>query len=275
MSQPTRLSRRNFAALFVLSALILSAPFLGVGAREQGYSSSSTLFAQAQGPAPAAAPARVQDWEPTIRKFEDADKTSPPAPDSIIFTGSSSVVRWSTLVEDMKPLPVVNRAFGGSQFTDVNQYAKRIVVAYRPRAVVIYAGDNDLAANSPKTPESVANDFKQFVQIVRADLPDTWIYVISIKPSKLRWNEWPKMQAANRMMQDFVRTQKRVQYIDVATPMFDAEGNLPVDLFVADGLHPTPKCYAIWTSVIRPVLMKQFGAGTKVSQSRRAMRPAA
>jgi lysophospholipase L1-like esterase len=275
MSQPTRLSRRNFAALFVLSALILSAPFLGVGAREQGYSSSSALFAQAQAPAPPAAPARVQDWEPTIRKFEDADKTNRPTPDSIIFTGSSSIVRWSTLVEDMKPLPVVNRAFGGSQFTDVNQYAKRIVVAYRPRAVVVYAGDNDLAANSPKTPESVANDFKQFVQIVRADLPDTWIYVISIKPSKLRWNEWPKMQAANRMMQDSVSTQKRVQYIDVATPMFDAQGNLPVDLFVADGLHPTPKCYAIWTSVIRPVLMKQFGAGTKVSQSRWAMRPAA
>jgi lysophospholipase L1-like esterase len=261
MSQPTRFSRRNFAILFVLSAL-----FMGVGVRERGF--SSTLFAQAQAPAPAAAPARVQDWEPTIRKFEEADKTNPPAADSIIFTGSSSIVRWSTLAEDMKPLPVVNRAFGGSQFTDVNQYAKRIVVAYRPRAVVIYAGDNDLAANSPKTPESVANDFKQFVQIVRADLPDTWIYVISIKPSKLRWNEWPKMQAANRMMQDFIRTQKRVQYIDVATPMFDAQGNLPADLFVADGLHPTPKCYAIWTSVIRPVLMERFGPGTKVSQNR-------
>jgi lysophospholipase L1-like esterase len=261
MSQPTRLSRRNFAILFVLSAL-----FMGVGVRERGF--SYTLFAQAQAPAPAAAPARVQDWEPTIQKFEEADKTNPPTRDSIIFTGSSSIVRWSTLAEDMKPLPVVNRAFGGSQFTDVNQYAKRIVVAYRPRAVVIYAGDNDLAANSPKTPESVANDFKQFVQIVRADLPDTWIYVISIKPSKLRWNEWPKMQAANRMMQDFIRTQKRVQYIDVATPMFDAQGNLPADLFVADGLHPTPKCYAIWTSVIRPVLMERFGPGTKVSQNR-------
>jgi hypothetical protein len=57
--------------------------------------------------------------------------------------------------------------------------------------------------------------------------------------------------------------------------MFDAQGNLPADLFVADGLHPTPKCYAIWTSVIRPVLMKQFGPGTKVSQSRWVMRPAA
>src|ERR1700722_7118905 len=98
MSQPTRLSRRNFAVLFVLSALVLSAPFLGVGARGQGYS-SSTLFAQA--PAPAAAPARVQDWEPTIRKFEEADKTNRPTPDSIIFTGSSSIVRWSTLAEDM------------------------------------------------------------------------------------------------------------------------------------------------------------------------------
>ncbi len=42
------------------------------------------------------------------------------------------------------------------------------------------------------------------------------------------------------MIQDFARTQKRVEYIDVASPMFDAQGNLPGDLFVADGLHPTP-----------------------------------
>ena len=68
-------------------------------------------------------------------------------------------------------------------------------------------------------------------------------------------------------MQDFIRTQKRVQYIDVASAMFDARGNLPADLFVADGLHPTPKCYALWTSIVRPVLIERFGPGARASQS--------
>jgi len=211
-------------------------------------------------------PAQAQQWESSIRKFEEMDNVNPPKPGVIVFTGSSSIVRWDTLVDDMKPLPIINRAFGGSQYTDVNQFAKRIVNVYKPSAVVVYAGDNDLAEKSPKTPESVAGDVRQFVQIVRADLPDTWIYVLSIKPSKLRWEQWPNMKAANQMIQEFLRTQQRAQYIDVATPMFDAEGSLPRDLFVADGLHPTPKCYAIWTSIIKPVLLKRFGPKANVSQ---------
>lgn len=211
--------------------------------------------------------AQAQVWESSIRKFEENDKVNPPKPGGIVFAGSSSIRFWDTLVADMKPLDVINRGFGGSELSDLNQYAKRIVVAYRPRAVVVYEGDNDLAEGSPKTPETVADDFRQFVQIVHSDLPETWIYVMSIKPSKLRWNEWPKMKAANKLIQDFVKTKQRVQYIDVATPMFDAQGSLPGDLFQPDGLHPTPKCYAIWTSIIKPILLQKFGPTKILSRS--------
>ena len=131
---------------------------------------------------------------------------------------------------------------------------------------MVYEGDNDLASTSPKTPEMVADGFRQFAQIVRGDLPDTWIYFISIKPSKLRWNEWPKMKAANAMIEDFMRRQPHMQYIDVATAMFDAQGNLPGDLFVSDGLHPTAKCYALWTSIIKPTLLSRFGSSADNSR---------
>ena len=202
--------------------------------------------------------AQSQNWESSIRKFEDDDKANPPKPGGIVFTGASSIRLWDTLVAEMKPLDVINRGFGGSQYTDLNQYAKRIVIAYRPRAVVAYEGDNDLAAGSPKTPEMVASDAREFVKIVHSELPETWIYIMSIKPSYLRWNEWPKMKAANKLIQDFAKTQDRVQYIDVATPMFYSQEKPPRDLFVEDGLHPTAKCYALWTSIIKPVLLRQI-----------------
>jgi lysophospholipase L1-like esterase len=67
------------------------------------------------------------------------------------------------------------------------------------------------------------------------------------------------MKAANKLMQDYAVTQQRVQYIDIATSTFDANGNLPRDLFKADGLHPTAKLYAMWTAIIKPVLLKRFG----------------
>src|SRR2546423_1593250 len=186
MTQPLcQLTRRILAGLVVLT-LCLS----GVG--------SQTALAQAN------------DWEPSIQKFEEQDKVNPPKLVGIVFTGSSSIARWGTLVDDMKPLDIVNRGFGGSQYSDLNQYAKRIVIVYHPRAVVVYEGDNDLAAGSSKTPESVANDARTFVQIIHGALPETWIYIISIKPSKSRWNEWPRMHVANRMIRHFARTQKLV-----------------------------------------------------------------
>ena len=208
----------------------------------------------------------AQGWEAAIRDFEEQDKVHPPKSGCIVFTGSSSFRYWDTLIPDMKPLDVVNRGFGGSEFSDLNMYAKRIVIDYHPSAVVVYEGDNDLAQGSSKTPESVAAEFRMFVQTVHAALPDTWIYVLSIKPSRLRWNQWPQMKAANKLMQDFSSTQRRVQYIDVATPMFDANGNLPSDLFKADGLHPTAKLYAMWTSIIKPILLERFGAGKSAAR---------
>jgi lysophospholipase L1-like esterase len=208
----------------------------------------------------------AQGWEPAIRDFEEQDKVHPPKPGCIVFTGSSSFRFWDTLVSDMKPLDVINRGFGGSEFSDLDQYVNRIVIAYRPRAVVVYEGDNDLAEGSSKTPEMVAGDFRKFVQTVHDALPDTWIYILAIKPSKLRWNQWPQMKVANKLMQDYAATQEHVQYIDIATPMFDANGNLPRDLFKSDGLHPTPKLYAMWTSIIRPILLQRFGSSKNTSR---------
>ena len=211
----------------------------------------------------------AQGWEPAIRDFEEQDKAHPPKPGGIVFAGSSSFRYWDTLVSDMKPLDVINRGFGGSEFSDLDMYANRIVIAYRPRAVVVYEGDNDLAEGSPKTPEIVAADFRKFAQIVHGALPDTWIYILAIKPSKLRWNQWPQMKAANKLMQDYALAQERVQFIDIATPTFDANGNLPGDLFKSDGLHPTAKLYARWTLIIKPILLQRFG-DRKVAQASQA-----
>src|SRR5438552_276299 len=98
---------------------------------------------------------RPEFWEFQIRAFEEADRLRAPEPGSIVFIGSSTIRLWRTLERDMAPLRVVNRGFGGCHLAHVNRYAERIVVPYRPRAVVVYAGENDLGWPSRKTPETV------------------------------------------------------------------------------------------------------------------------
>ena len=98
-------------------------------------------------------------WEGSIRKFEARDRDCPPASGGIVFTGSSSFTLWSTLEQDMAPLPVINRGFGGAFMGDVVRYADRIVLPYEPSAVVLFAGTNDIAGRHPASPRTVADGF--------------------------------------------------------------------------------------------------------------------
>lgn len=195
-------------------------------------------------------------WESAIVAFEEADRESPPPPGAIVFTGSSSIRMWSSLAEDMAPLPVLNRGFGGSHIAHVNHYAKRIVLPYAPGAVVLYAGDNDLAAGSDKTPESVLEDFRRFVGIVHAAQPAAPVYFLAIKPSILRWDRWPVMREANARIAAFAARTAGVEYLDVATPMLGDDGEPRPELFVVDGLHLSEEGYALWTRIVKPALSR-------------------
>jgi lysophospholipase L1-like esterase len=191
-------------------------------------------------------------WEPDIARFEAADRANPPRPGSILFVGSSSIRRWETLDRDFPGVPVLNRGFGGSEAGDVAQFAGRIVVPYKPPVVVFYAGDNDLAAG--KTPTEVLNAFQSFVATMHRELPGTRVVFVSIKPSIARWAIVDKMRAANQLVRDYVRTDDRLVYVDVFSPMLDSSGQPRRELYLEDGLHMKPAGYAIWRELIAPAI---------------------
>ena len=96
-----------------------------------------------------ASPAR---WEEAIAAFEQQDKISPPPQDGIVFVGSSSIRLWD-VKKAFPDLPGINRGFGGSHMGDSDHFADRIVIPYKPRVVVVFAGGNDIASGT--SPEQV------------------------------------------------------------------------------------------------------------------------
>jgi lysophospholipase L1-like esterase len=197
-------------------------------------------------------------WESAVAAFEAGDRESPPPANAIVFIGSSSIRFWNSVHEDMAPLTVIHRGFGGSWMSDAVHYADRLVNRYEPRAVVLYEGDNDISEDL--APEALLEDFRAFVARVHADLPRARVYFISIKPSLLRWDPWGAMQAANALIRAETEIDPRLRYLDVATPMLGADGSAPAEsLFVADRLHMTPAGYEIWTAAIRPLLLAEEG----------------
>jgi lysophospholipase L1-like esterase len=195
-------------------------------------------------------------WEREIRRLEKFDRISPPRPGAILFVGSSSFRYWQALAADMAPLNVLNRGFGGSQIHDCTYYVPRIVVPFQPRAIVFYAGENDVAGvlwSRQKSPEDVRLAFKKFCGATHAHLPKVPIYFISIKPPKARRKHWPTMQEANRLVRDYCDTDSRLHYINVVPALVDDGGNPLLDVFRWDGLHYNEKGYAVWTSIIKPI----------------------
>jgi lysophospholipase L1-like esterase len=194
-----------------------------------------------------------------IAAFEAADRERPPPERPIVFVGSSSIRLWDTLEQDFAPLPVINRGFGGSQLRHVNHWAEATVLRYRPRAVVLYAGDNDLDERTGKSAADVVRDFEAFVGLVHAAVPDARIYYLAIKPSRLRWARWPEMRRANEAIAARCASDPRLAFLDTAMPML-ATGEPPSrDLFLFDGLHLSAEGYALWTSVVKPRLLADLG----------------
>ena len=191
-------------------------------------------------------------WQKEILAFgkQDAQKAPPEHP--IVFTGSSSIRKWVTLAEDFPGLPVMNRGFGGSEVFDSFNYAHLTVIQYKPRQVVMYAGGNDI--NAGKTPQRVFADFKAFVAKVHAALPECRISYISNAPNPKRWSMIDKMQEASRLVEEYTKTDKRLQFINVYPHMLGADGKPKPDIFVEDQLHMNPKGYVIWKEVVGPYL---------------------
>jgi lysophospholipase L1-like esterase len=196
--------------------------------------------------------APADPWEADIRAFEATDRAHPPEPGAVLFIGSSSIRFWESLQADFPLTRIIRRGFGGSEIRDATHFADRIIIPYRPRLIVLYAGDNDLAAG--RTPEQVRDDFIAFIERVRRDLPDVTIAFITIKPSPARANLLGAMRKANALISDLASSRRNIRIIDVFTPMLDAKGLPRKDLFGDDMLHMNRAGYRIWIEQLTPLL---------------------
>jgi lysophospholipase L1-like esterase len=176
----------------------------------------------------------------------------------VLFVGSSSVRLWCTLDRDFPTLRVVNRGFGGSTMAEVVRHAPRIVLPLRPRTIVVYAGDNDLAEG--RTPADVREAYRRFAALVHARLPGTRLVYLAVKPSPARTALLGAVRATNALLRDDARRDTLATYVDVHTPMLGTDGRPRAELFGADGLHMNAAGYALWHAALAPALAADGGA---------------
>lgn len=181
-----------------------------------------------------------------IERFAKANVAGPVTRDAILFIGSSSIRLWD-VAHSFDDRDTINRGFGGATTAHVLHYYKRLLPAAPPRAIIVYVGENDLAAGAK--PDTVTRDVLTLLKRLRADYPRVPIAYLSLKPSPIRWTLRPYMAAVNAGVAARAKA-AGFDYLDVGRTLLARDGLPDASLFGRDGLHMNARGYARWTAQV-------------------------
>lgn len=198
----------------------------------------------------------VKIWEKDIEKFETLDKSENYTADVVMFAGSSSIRRWSTLAVDLAPYHVIQRGYGGAKLSDFAVYAERIFSPHPCRALVLFVANDITGSAQDKSPEEVKKLFLNILKTFRKSHPSTPFFYIEITPSPSRWKVWPQITKANDLIRKECENHRNTYFINTSSAFLNEKGEPNDKLFVADMLHLNPDGYKIWTGLIKDELNK-------------------
>lgn len=190
-------------------------------------------------------------WEPFIQKLEQRNRETPPPKDPILLVGSSTFTYWKNAAEDLKPLPVLNQGFGGSDMLAILAFYDRLVRPICSRTIVLYVGGNDILQGVK--PETFMERVNTFIERVNNDLPNTKLAILSLQLKPCFPDTDPVRKVINNLLVERCQTAKNVQYVDITTPTLK-DGKPRTELFGADQLHFNEAGYKVLAHTIRPVL---------------------
>ena len=221
--------RTTFALVCLQAAIVLLPPILAHGAGHRFAQDVAQL---------AAAPA--------------------PASGGILMVGSSIFRKWTTCTNDLAPLPVVNRAFGGSETPDQLFFFDQIVPSSHAAVVVWYCGSNDV--NDKATPAAILHNTAEWIQQTQTALPQVRIVLVSVirAPQKRGAGFLAQVDEVNRGLAKLAGSIPNVTYADVNPSLETPLGEPLIECYVPDKLHLTPKGYRRMTTVLRPVIEMEW-----------------
>ncbi len=192
-----------------------------------------------------------------IEVFREIDTRANYNKNSFVFVGSSSIRMWNSLEEDMSPIPIINRGFGGSTIPELIYFLDDLVIKYQPKVVVIYSGENDMWMEEIDDKDTYHN-FRVLIEQLKIKLPESEFYYIAAKPNVARWSAWPEYQAANKAIASYCEEKSYLHFLDVSKVMLNEDGTADSTIFINDMLHMNEEGYRRWNKMIRPVMIEAY-----------------
>jgi len=195
-------------------------------------------------------------YEDEIRRIEKMHKGLS-YESAVLFYGSSSFRLWGGLDADFPDHEVVNLGFGGSTLAACTWFFERAMQGYFPKALVIYAGDNDLGDG--RHPEEILIFFQQLMAKASTLFGNTPCFFVSLKPSPARWQMEDQFKYTNNLIEnEIIKQNANWKFINVFKRMLDKSGKPMSKLYAPDGLHLGPFGYELWRETITEALKKNL-----------------
>ena len=176
----------------------------------------------------------------------------------VLFYGSSSIRMWNSLEKDFPEFEVINQGFGGSTLAACCWFFERVIPAWKPDIIVLYAGDNDLGDN--RHPEEVFIDFKYMMAQIEEHCGEIPVAFISVKQSIARLYLYDSIQFTNKIIQQEISLKyPQCTFVDIIEAM-KTNGSIEKKLFEPDGLHLSELGYQVWRNELKIQFLDQFNS---------------
>jgi len=193
---------------------------------------------------------RSEKWKEDVSKLAAGNATDGGA-EHVLFLGSSSFRLWDTIQEDLAPVKVVKRAYGGARFRDLAIYTPELIAGLRFSKAVIFIANDITGKDSEDTdPETTSKLARLVIAQLRSEHPEVPIHLVAVTPTPVRYKHWPRIQVTNRMLRKIAETTPGVFYIPTAYAFLDRDGHPRAELFKEDRLHLNSIGYQIWARIL-------------------------
>jgi hypothetical protein len=193
---------------------------------------------------------RSEKWKEDVAKLAAGNATDGGA-EHVLFLGSSSFRLWDTIHEDLAPVKVVKRAYGGARFRDLAIYTPELIAGLRFSKAVIFIANDITGKDSEDTdPQTTSKLARLVIAQLRSEHPEVPIHLVAVTPTPVRYKHWPRIQVTNRMLRKIAETTPGVFYIPTAYAFLDRDGHPRAELFKEDRLHLNSIGYQIWARIL-------------------------
>lgn len=161
----------------------------------------------------------------------------------VVFYGSSSFTLWADIDAHFPGYSVCNNGFGGATLVDCVEYFDRLVTPFRPRALIVYAGDNDLGDG--RSPEHVLSTLDELIARKRAALGTTPMAFVSIKVSMARLHIMHGVAWTNVILERRLADEPDVRFVNITRRMIARGMGEFVRYYSSDPLHMNALGYQV------------------------------